>query len=333
MIDKFPTCSLHNYDQTPDRAGVRKQLSVLTKEVVNIITNTDMEGDPTQIEYPVAIGSYSDHINQHKPTFDRVMDLPAFANAKGRFTEYVTSNTSSRYDKPILTAPFIPIGEYGLGPASRLLIGTVKALEMAEIGDEKIKEIARQSDTSQQVILHHTFQGHINEDAETGLAIITQQGIISTAQSMALLTAERVQGEEWEDLVTNLVETDRITEFARRIGPGLLPYLVTFGRYIKNPVALRDGAPYLRPEFNAEARVNRDGFRTTAESAQKKLGEISLNLSKAHLYHDSKAVRELEAEYRTHHLTASGGTTCPAANRQGEITETARLILRLMPTG
>lgn len=330
MIDKFPICSLHDYDQTPDRAGVRRQLSVLTKEVVGVITSID--DDPTQIEYPVAIGSYRDYIDQHKPTFDRVMDLPAFANAGGRFMEYVTSNTSSRYDKPILTAPFIPIGEYGLEPASRLLIGTVKALEMAERGDKKIKEIARQSDTSQQVILYHTFQGHINEDAEIGLAIITQQGIISTAQSIALLTAERVQGEEWEDLAISLVETDRITEFARRIGPGLLPYLVTFGRYIKDPIALKDNVPYLTSEFNAEARVNRDGFRTTAELAQKRLGEIFLNLSKVHLNDGFTIARELEAEYRARHLIASGSTTCPAANRQGEITETARLILRLMPT-
>jgi|GEM_PF-3545413 len=332
MIDKFPTCSLHDYGQTPDRAGVRKKLSALTKEVVDVIASID--DDSAQTEYPVMIGSYRDHIDQHKPTFDRVMTLPAFANAGGRFTEYVTSNTSSRYDKPILAAPLIPVGEYGLEPASRLLIGAVRALEMAEIGDEKIKEIARQSDTSQQVILHHTFQGHINEDAETGLAITIQQGIISTAQAIALLTAERIQGKEWEDLAISLVETDRITEFARRIGPGLLPYLVIFGRYIKDSVALRDGSPYLRPEFHAEARVNRDGFRATAESAQRRLGEISLNLSEVHLNDDPETtVRKLEAEYRTQHLTASGGTTCPAANRQGEITETARLILHLMPPG
>lgn len=329
MIERVANCSFHDTEQELDRANVRRHLRTVTREVLNTVT--DVGEDRTFAEFAISIGSYSDYTAKNTPMFDRIMKLPTFANAKGRFDEYVTSNTSSLYDKPILNSPFIPVGEYGQGVASRLLVGTVRALELVQDKDQRIREIALQSPINQEVILNHTFQGHITGDAEKGLAILTQQGIISTAQSLALLTAQRIQGEDREDLAAKLVEADRVTEFARRIGPGLLPYLAIFGRYITDPIKTRGGVPYITPELMSEVRVNRDGARVAAEDAQRKLGEISLRLTAALTEGDPELAKSLQESYYTEHLIAFSGTTCPAANRQGEITETARLILQLMP--
>ncbi len=171
-------------------------------------------------------------------------------------------------------------------------------------------------------VLTHTFEGLVHNSVADGLNITSQQGLVSIAQSLALLTVQKVEGYEWDELVNKVVDEEILTEFARSIGLGVLPSFMLYGRFIDNPLSLQDDK--LRLAHNLREEIKPSRLKTLASSK-----EAALALEQA-AQTAPQSEEELK-ELRLLQLVAFEGVTCPAANRGGEITQLAQFLLHLMP--
>ncbi len=120
-------CAPHTLEHLPNKAYIRKLLGELTTDITCVIK----ESDARPIEVVEAMRhEYS--VDEESPGFQRALQSPSFAHAKGRFNTYVSALTTSEYSKPSLEEPYIPVGEYGEEAAKRLLIGLARAIDITQ---------------------------------------------------------------------------------------------------------------------------------------------------------------------------------------------------------
>jgi len=328
MIKSSPECGLHDDPLAPDRRVVRDHLHDVTKVQVEVLLEDNRRAVWHQPESE--FNSYEPFRAGRAEQYTKVQStLDAFPELDGLATTYVTTlNSPSRYEKPILRNPFIPVGEYGRAPARRLLHGILDTLAMHELHHDAISSLATTTRERNSAVRYHTFQGNAMQDAEKGSAVTTQVGIVSVGQALALLTMDRVEGTTWDDLAREIVESELLTEFVRRIGPNLLPQMIIYGHFKHLPVR-RVGGAYLAlsADLKRVADINKKQFSHDHVDAQKAAPLLFEELKVAH--EKGSCPASLREAVESNHRVLSSGTTCPAANRGGEITQVARRILEV----
>lgn len=328
MTEHGLPCHLHGDLLQSDKRIVRNHLQGLTEDQTAILL-ADSKDPP--LDYEPVIGEYSTYREYNAKRYEEVQhSLDAFRELDGHLTNYVTTTSSpSRYTNPILSRPFVPIGEYGTEPARRLLHGVLGMLAVHEQKHEAIVSLASSTKERSAAVRFHTFQGNINQDSERGFGILTQIGIVSIGQALATLTIERVHNTSWSDLAQEVVDEELLTEFVRRIGMGLLPQMIVYGRYKRQPVFRIGDCLLLSPGIKAVTQINRRQVRRTAAEAEERASLLDQEFAKASQSGIREDILQILLALDINHVILSSGTTCPAANQDGEITQIARRILEM----
>lgn len=321
-------CLWHDAPNAPNKRGVRAALHAMTGEAVGMLVDDLQRGNVADniltLTDDINIEKY-DYVRQSRADYyaQACTQSQALRKAGGHFDYYATTSTTSRHATPMLTSPMIPIGAYGQDPATNLLTATVRAIAFSEARGDDIESIGYRNERSTNLLQHHTFKGPLYNNS---LLINVQEGIVNTAQTLALLTATNIGPISWEQAVTELVERDKVTEYARKIGVGLLSRQVIYGHYV--PEALQGDY-----EFTASLlgvlKSSREESARYVRYVLENMTTMEQDLHEATASGDAIRCQELSEMLRRVHLTLSGGV-CPAANERGEIYEAGKLLLAFL---
>jgi hypothetical protein len=156
---------------------------------------------------------------------------------------------------------------------------------------------------SEELLAEHTarsrdrHESSMSDYAIHGVNNTLTEGVLSMAQVISFLTAEKVEGYDTHDqLVNAILHTDIIEQFTRLVRPGYIGPATLSGLHMPQPIIVRDGRVVLNPEVVKILNSMRKEYRDSV-MAKWALHEAG----------NSKAPQTL-------------GLTCPAAAPKGAIT-------------
>ena len=233
-----------------------------------------------------------------------------------RFETYMYRSTATIFsaEGSYMPAPtafvVMPIGAYGSEFAESLLKTTLYTIERA---DMSCGELADQlAEGHEELIKMHTVRGSAaNEGRTPGNALLAnlEEGALSIAQSLALLTAQKVEGyDDPMKLSRAIIENGLIEQFTRAVPMGLVGPFVLSGCFFRDAVQKTDTGVRLNPEVMELIKLWR----------HKQIGEAMLQWAKYNKFigmgMDSP-------------IPSVTGLPCPAAFAHGGITSVSRAML------
>lgn len=234
----------------------------------------------------------------------------------GRFESYMYRATATLFnaDGRYMPAPtgfiVMPVGEYGAEFAEKLLKTSLYAVERA---DMTCGELAGQlAEGHEAVIKKHMVRGSSRDEARTpGNALLAslEEGVLSITQSLALLTAQKVEGYDNPVALSRaIVEGGLIEQFTRAVPMGLVGPFVLGGCFFRNAVQKTETGIRLNPEV----------MELLKEWRYKQVGETAMQWVRYNR-DKSKGMNPL--------IPSSIGLTCPAAFAHGGITNVSHAML------
>lgn len=200
----------------------------------------------------------------------------------------------------------MPVGQYGEESARKLAQITValndylkssRAIDMGiryylDAGDEKV--LAEHTARSRE-----RYEGDVPDFAVHGLKNTLAEGILSMAQVISLLTAEKVEGYDTHDeLVAAILDSDVIEQFTRLVRPGYIGPTTLAGVYLKDALAVKNG----------KLSISKEAVRILNEMRREYRRE---RIAKWAMY-------DVDPENAEHPSVLA--LPCPAANPNGSIT-------------
>lgn len=144
--------------------------------------------------------------------------------------------------------PQIPIGQYGQEAAEKLARAVTffgDIIRASSIIDNSISEIAADQNTGN-ILRKHTMRTRESyEDGnpahlKNGLSDALVGGILSMAQVISFLSAEKVEGyDNFDDLVVGILDSDILEEFARLAPVGYIGPVTLGGIYIPHSLEVK----------------------------------------------------------------------------------------------
>ncbi|MBP7775212.1 MAG: hypothetical protein KA069_01285 [Candidatus Saccharimonas sp.] len=208
----------------------------------------------------------------------------------------------------------LPIGEYGQQLADTLARSVVVLGDFIRTSptiDEKIATIASDDDTKN-ILRKHTMRTRESYDRgdlthlKNGVSDVLIGGILSMAQTISFLTAEKVPGyENYNELVEAILDSDVIEEFARIAPVGYIGPVTLAGIYVPGALDATDGKLSLHPEFKRHISEMRRGY----------FAGMAIKWA---LYDQAPQINEMPRTL---------GLTCPASEPHGAIA-TLRPVLK-----
>ncbi len=201
----------------------------------------------------------------------------------------------------------IPIGEYGENAAAKLARLTVSLndfIKCSAIIEQGIHD--RLTEDDKQLLAEYTARTKErsarsgNDYAVHGVKNTLTEGVLTIAQTLALLTAQKVEGyDDHDTLVSDILETDIIEQIARIVRPGHIGPSTLSGLFMPDIIVIRNGKPSLS---KGVAKILNAIRREYIESAVAEWKECRDNDSNGNYLHPSTL-----------------GLVCPAAAPNGAI--------------
>lgn len=202
--------------------------------------------------------------------------------------------------------PQMPVGEYGKETAERLA-QTVTFLgdfiRTSPIIDASIDKITASEGTNELLRKHtmrtrESFEDDNPAHLKNGLSDALIGGILSMAQVIAFLTAEKIEGyDTFDALVADILDSDVLEEFARLAPVGYIGPTTLGGIYI--PHALDTTGPKL----------------TLSKQMKEYLGAMH----RGYLLDQAYAWKDYDDDPKNHVMPRTLGLTCPASEPHGAI--------------
>ena len=215
----------------------------------------------------------------------------------GQSEEFIYAPVSTEQTQMFRNRIMIPVGEYGEKFANKILYATsfmIKELENTSFDDSR--EVTGKH---QNILKNYTARGRGGATAVTSLETV-QEGILSIAQVVALLTSEKIPGYDDPTVLTEQIIRSGLIEKVTRLLPmGFIGPTTIEGRYFRNALVVKD-----------------DGTLGLEPGLEKRLIE-------AHVDYMKSAVSEYSKEGKVKH---SAGLTCPVLGPGGGIEELSKTM-------
>lgn len=309
-------CPFHTGKEGADRIAIMEALGNVVNPLLTELKENVLGGgvaiDPQKNMY-VGLQSYRDvreaGLQRHPYLYPEEEMGPLVAGAPGYFDHCLGATVAVA---PIPdTAPLrIPVG-YDRPYSQRLIRATAGVLGAAWRLSPRIREVAREGDTSE-LLLRHTYQGVRTRNPERALENIVCQGVVLAGQAEAFLTADPVEGySDPDELARAVREAGLPADFTLRAGSGMLSTLVQHGRRIVNPVTkAEDGTLQLSEQVKAFERGSRKNLIEEVRAARRTV----------QFAREERNTMVGEAQDLLH-LKTMYGANCPAAYGVREVLE------------
>lgn len=250
--------------------------------------------------------------NQHVPMITALgvkrqeYSMGTFVRPRHRHTSMSTSTTPADY-------VILPVGEYGDAWTRRLVHTAVFAKGRANPASREV-EVREVAAAHEGVLRRYTARGKnapADVPAHEVLGYVAEEGVVSSIQTMSLLTAEKVDGYDDPDaLLQAIIDNGLIEELTRAIPMGVIAPMALSGTYIPGLVQnMGNGKLRLNPEKMVHIRAGKD-----------------------------RQVIETHAAWRRHEADASNrqpdalGLICPAAMPKGALQKLNKALFRALAT-
>lgn len=257
-----------------------------------------------------------------------------FGNANSAEKRLSTDPNFHRYDEYALTMtrkapedksihPFrdviqIPVGEYGQDAASKLARATLAINDFIRdswIVDSGVR--TRLDKSTENLLTLHTARTReyknkrIKEHAIHGQKLTLAEGVISVAQTLSFLTAEKVPGYDTHDeLVSTILDSNLIEQFTHTIQPGFIAPTTLAGFHTSRPLTSKGG------------KLTLDKGLVKRLSAQRKDYQAEM-IKEWQDYRNSTDKKKIAPTVL--------GLVCPAANSNGSLRQTTGLLQMFYP--
>ncbi|HUS26274.1 MAG TPA: hypothetical protein VMY99_02930 [Nevskiaceae bacterium] len=250
----------------------------------------------------------------HDPVRSDLLDTAA----TGKFDSYMYRATAMLIDKDDKINPlpsgylFVPVGEYGVGVAKKLLQTTLYTVEYAQTS---LPPLANELATGhEEIIQRHTARGKHREPEirlpGEALVATTQEGVLSIMQTAALLTAEHIEG--YDDpvlLLRDIIDAGLVEQFTRAVPMGVVGPFVLAGAYFPGIIQNKGGQLYLNPEVMAKVK------HTKQQQAASAIREWD-------------TYRGILGRDKGRESPSVTGLICPGAAPHGAVTKLSRAMMR-----
>jgi len=326
-------CSWHATADDLNRGGIRSALRAMLTEAMAVV-HTASESDLATVSHLPVEQTTRDYASLRDAKADMystaLSESAALRQASGLFSRYTVASTNSRYAIPVLESPMLPIGAYGEVATQRLMTAAVRLIALCEMKGDEIDAVGRRDASSHELVRRHTFKG---QDHDGSILLNVEEGIVSTAQVLALLAAEKPsEGMPWKELIQNLVYKDAITEYTQRVGGSLVSRQVVYGRYAKHPIEASMAANgALTDTLKATLNLNKRHTLRYIAQVVHDLPHLRERMQSTPEVDDPKRAKEKEAvhDYLQAHFAASS-SLCPAADAFGIVYYTGHLLLNFI---
>lgn len=212
----------------------------------------------------------------------------------------------------------IPVGEYGQEAASKLARATLAINDFIRdswVVDSGVR--IRMDESTEKLLCTHTARtreykdSRVKEHAIHGQKLTLAEGVLSVAQTLSFLTAEKVPGYDTHDeLVSAILDSNLIEQFTHAVRPGFIAPTTLAGFHLSRPLTSKDGKLALDKGMVKLLATRRKAYQ---------LGMVE----------EWQDYRNSTDKKKTH--PAMLGLTCPAANPNGSLKRTASLIQMFYP--
>lgn len=165
------------------------------------------------------------------------------------------ADTSSEYPPYLVT----PVGGYGDELAQKIQLVTARLLKGTSFVEDAGKKLFEDDASG---TLRRTVRGSDFDSGFTPVAML-QEGIVTLANTVALLSAERVEGyEDPDELVEAILSYNLPNEMAKKMPSGVINPVALSGRYISGLTHVaEDGRLELNTSIVEAARVVKETVR------------------------------------------------------------------------
>lgn len=199
----------------------------------------------------------------------------------------------------------LPIGEYGPGAAEKLARVTLALNDMIKSDGAIDAGVRNRMDAkTERLLVEHTARSRdrsndgTQDPAVHGVKNTLTEGILSIAQTISFLTAEKLPGyENHDELVKAILESDVIEQFTRLVKPGYIGPVTLSGLYMHSALTERNG----------KLALSKDAFTVLHDMRKKHVTEVAAQWA---LYKSGASTQKPMVL----------GLVCPAAAPGGAIT-------------
>jgi hypothetical protein len=203
----------------------------------------------------------------------------------------------------------LPVGEYGPEATEKLLrlvMATSDLIKTAPPIDRGIRDRLDQDD--KRLLAAYTARSrersedNMKDFAVHGVKNTLTEGMLSAAQTISMLTAQKIDGYSHDELVAMILGSDIIEQFTRLVQPAYIGPTTLSGVYLKDAMVIRDGKPVL----------SKEAIAVLGEMRKRHIEDI---LAEWALYEEGKGEKPTVL-----------GLVCPAAAPNGAITTVKRAL-------
>jgi len=183
-----------------------------------------------------------------------------FSDSMQQTDTFLFAHNRHAQSKNLTSSLVMPVGEYGAEFAQRA-VATTALIQAA--AHRSIHQLAGQVTEGHEATLHeYTARAHEAPEATAETTMETlQEGIMTIMQSVAILTAEKVDG--YDDpiaLLEDIVKSGLIERLARYTPMGFVGPMAISGRYMPNSLVRTETGLVFSEDFEEFLRERRDKY-------------------------------------------------------------------------